>query len=457
MFHSPQLTQMKTYFNTGETRSLKSRLNLLGKMEAAIKAYSDEVAQALFLDLHKPEQESLLSEVAFLVEEIRHTKKHLKTWMSATRVKTPLILLPGKSAIHYDPLGVVLIIGPWNYPFQLTLSPLIGAIAAGNCAVVKPSELTPHTSKIIVEIIKKVFRPEQVQIVEGGVPETTALLKLKWDHIFFTGSSVVGQIVMKAAAENLVPITLELGGKSPVIVTQSANLALAARRIVWAKFYNLGQTCVAPDYLYVQSSVKNKLVELIKDEIQKQFGREPKKSKDLARVINARHYKRLLALILNTNVICGGEADEKNLYIAPTLLDGVSWQDPVMKDEIFGPILPILEFDDLENLISIINEKPRPLSAYLFSQEKIEHKIFSERLHFGGGCINDLIVHLTHPELPFGGVGSSGMGSYHGRASFLTFSHPKSLMLRYSFFDFSARYAPYSPQKLNFMKKVFSF
>ncbi len=455
MFHNPQFEQMQNHFDTGETRPLKTRLDLLTKLEMVIKSDSDKIAQALYQDLRKPEQESLISEVAFLIEEIGYTKKHLKSWMMPTKVKTPLALLPGKSTIHYDPLGVVLIIGPWNYPFQLALAPLIGAIAAGNCAVIKPSELTPHTSKIIVEIIKKVFRPEHVQVVEGGVDETTELLKLKWNHIFFTGSTSVGQIIMKAAAENLIPVTLELGGKSPVIVTKTSDLNLAARRIVWAKFYNTGQTCVAPDYLYVQSSVKNKLVELLKEEIQKQFGKDPQKSRDLTRIINVRNHQRLCQMIDNEKVVFGGDVDEDDLCIAPTLLEGVSWQDPVMQEEIFGPILPILEFDDLKSLIALINKEPRPLSAYLFSQATTEQTMFTEKLHFGGGCINDLIVHLSHPELPFGGLGSSGIGSYHGHTSFLTFSHQKSLMLRYSLFDFSARYAPYSQRKLNFLKKIF--
>jgi aldehyde dehydrogenase (NAD+) len=375
--------------------------------------------------------------------------------MRPRTVKTPLTLWPSNSKIHFDPLGVVLIIGPWNYPFQLLLAPLIGAIAAGNCAVLKPSELTPNTSQLLAKIIGSAFQPEFIAVVEGGVEETTGLLEQEFDHIFFTGSTTVGRIVMQSSAKNLVPVTLELGGKSPCIVTADADLALAARRIVWGKFYNAGQTCVAPDYILIEKSVLLPMLEKIREQILVQFGSNQSLSTSFARIVNARNHARLLSLLDKDKVFYGGESDASLLYIQPTVLKDVEWGDPIMQEEIFGPIMPVFSFENIDDIFEKINSLPRPLSAYLFSSSTQTKKKFISDLSFGGGCVNDVVVHVSNPYLPFGGVGASGMGHYHGEYSFKTFSHAKSVMERYSFLDFSARYAPYNEGKLNFLRRVF--
>ena len=393
--------------------------------------------------------------MAVTLEEITLAQKNIKKWLTPTIFKTPLTLMPARSQIHYEPLGATLIIAPWNYPFQLLMSPLIGSIAAGNCAVVKPSELAAHTSQLIHDLLSQSFAQDYIKVVTGGVTETTALLQLPFDHIFFTGSTTVGKIVMQAAAQNLVPVTLELGGKSPTIVCEDADLDLAARRIVWGKFYNAGQTCVAPDYLYVHESVAAALIDKIQTEIKKQFGDDPQKSEDLACIINVKNVQRLSQLLDASKVIYGGEIDVDALYVAPTLLTGVTWHDPIMREEIFGPILPILTYSQLDQAFEAIRSQPKPLSAYLFSQSRATQKKFTEELSFGGGCINDVVIHVGNPYLPFGGVGASGMGAYHGEHSFKTFSHAKSVMTRYSVLDLSARYAPYTAKKLNFLKRLF--
>jgi len=393
-----------------------------------------------------------VAEVAVTLEEIRLTKKHLKSWMKPKTVKTPFVLWPAKSQIHTDPLGVVLIIGPWNYPFQLMMAPLIGALAAGNCALLKPSELSPNTSDLLFELIPKYFEKTYVSIVGGGVPETTELLKLPFDHIFFTGSPKVGKVVMEAAAKHLTPVTLELGGKSPAVVCEDADLEITARRLVWGKFYNAGQTCVAPDYLLVQKSIKERLIEEIKKALQEQFGQNPKESSSFARIINRKNFERLVALLPNQKVIQGGSSDGDQLFIEPTLLIEVKWSDDVMKEEIFGPLLPILEFNEFSEAIDQINHQPKPLAAYLFTQSKSQKDQFLDSVSFGGGCMNDVMVHLSNPHLPFGGVGNSGMGSYHGINSFLTFSHQKSVLFRSKYLDWSFRYAPYTKNKIKILK-----
>jgi aldehyde dehydrogenase (NAD+) len=457
MSHSIDLTSMRTYFLSGATLELSTRLKHLERLERLVKQNADSVSEALYQDLRKPKTESLVSEVAFLLEEIRHTRKHLKTWVKPQKKSTPVVLLPAQSQIHFTPRGAVLIIGPWNYPFQLTLAPLVGALAAGNCAVIKPSELTPHTSQLITQLITENFPQELIQVQEGGVPETTSLLQERFDHIFFTGSTPVGKIIMSSASQHLTPVTLELGGKSPAIVCENADLDLAARRIVWGKFYNAGQTCVAPDYVCAHQSIASALVQKIKSQIAAQFGSDPHKSPDLGRILNPRNFQRLAQMIEAKNVALGGQTDEDDLYIAPTLIHPCSWEDQIMEEEIFGPLLPLLEFSDFHSLIHQINQGDHPLAAYLFSSDKSQQDYFTQRLQFGGGCINDTLVHLSHPELPFGGLGASGMGQYHGHSSFLTFSHQKSVMKRYGFADFSARYAPYDEKKLQFLRRVLRF
>ncbi len=452
---SPALDSLPSFFRTGKTRTLEFRLDALSRLEKAVLANQKKISAALFADLHKPAHEALFSEIIFTLEELRITKKKLRSWMRPQKKGTPFALFPAKSRIYHEPLGTVLIIGPWNYPFQLCLAPLIGAIAAGNCAAVKPSELTPHTSRLIRELLQECFPPEYVRVVEGGIPETTALLEFPFDHFFFTGSTPVGKIVMQAAARNLTPVTLELGGKSPVIVSENADLDLAARRIVWGKFYNAGQTCVAPDYLYVQQSVAPVLAEKLKSEIRRQFGENQKESSGLARIVNAANFRRVSALIDPAKVLFGGQTDPAALYIQPTLLENISWSDSVMSEEIFGPLLPILTFQNLAEAFTSVNSKPKPLSAYLFSRSSREQREFVEQVTFGGGCVNDVLIHLTNPHLPFGGVGASGMGSYHGKNSFLVFSHAKGVMHRAGFLDLAARYAPYSAWKLKLLRWLF--
>lgn len=447
-------TSLRSHFNSGATRSLQFRLQALAQIEKMVRQNSARICQALFEDLHKPKHEAFVSEVAVTLEEIAVTRKNLKKWMKPKRVGSPLTLFPAKSRIHYEPLGVALIIAPWNYPFQLAMAPLIGAIAAGNCAILKPSELTSATAILLAELIEEHFSPNYIRVVNGGIPETTALLELKFDHIFFTGSTPVGRIVMQAAANNLVPVTLELGGKSPVIVTEDADLDLAARRIVWGKYYNAGQTCVAPDYLYVHSSVAPQLLQKISAQIQAQFGANPRESKSYARIVNTRNVERLSKMIDRNRVIQGGEVDQASRYIAPTVMNGVTWADAVMQEEIFGPILPVMTYESLNEVFKVISAKPKPLAAYFFSKNKEKQAQFAHELSFGGGCINDLMVHLSNPHLPFGGVGESGMGRYHGKDSFLTFSHAKSVMTRYGILDLSARYAPYTDRKLAFIRRL---
>ncbi len=449
------ISAQKFFFNQGHTRPYKFRYQMLQKLEGLIRDNSVQIGQALYKDLKKPEQEALVSEIAVTLEEITLAKKHLKSWMAPVSRKSPLTLMPAKSRIYYEPLGTVLIIGPWNYPFQLVISPLIGAIAAGNCATIKPSELTPATAQLVDDLIAATFPSEYLSVIQGGVPETTELLKLQFDHIFFTGSTPVGHIVMQAAAKNLVPVTLELGGKSPTIVCDDANLDLAARRIVWGKFYNAGQTCVAPDFVYVHQSVVDQFHQKLVKAITEQFGEAPKQSPDLARIVNLKNLERLQRMLDPKKISYGGEVAADDLYIAPTLMRQVDWQDRVMSEEIFGPILPILTYQSIDEVYKTLQEQPKPLSAYLFSESLSERDRFLKQLSFGGGCINDVVVHVGNPYLPFGGVGDSGIGNYHGQSSFLLFSHSKSVMHRYKWFDFSVRYAPYSKKKLRFLKKIF--
>jgi aldehyde dehydrogenase (NAD+) len=446
---------LNSTFNSGKTLPIEFRLAALDNLERMIKENQEQICGALHTDLHKPKQEALVGEVAMTLEEIQLAKKNLRQWMAPLCRRSPLALFPSRNRVYFEPLGSVLIIGPWNYPFYLLMAPLVGAIAAGNCVLLKPSELALSTSKLVRDLIHQYFPQDFLQVIVGGIPETTALLDLPWDHIFFTGSTAVGKIVMQAAAKNLVPVTLELGGKSPTIVCEDADLDLTARRIVWGKFYNAGQTCVAPDYLYVHQSVAEILFEKIKAQIVMQFGLEPKESQSYARIINHRNVERLSALLAPHKIGYGGQVDSLNKYIAPTLLRDVDWEDAVMQEEIFGPILPILTFNNLENVFRTIRSKPKPLAAYFFSLSAEKQGAFVEQLSFGGGCINDTLVHLGNPHLPFGGVGASGQGRYHGHYSFLTFSHQKSVMTRYKYFDLMARYAPYSDKKLKLFYWLF--
>lgn len=438
------LTMQKTYFASGATLPVRQRVNRLRRLYRAIRMYEDEICAALKTDLGKSRQESYMCEIGLTLSEIAHMVKHIYLYAAEKRKPTPLAQYVSRSFIKPSPYGTVLIMSPWNYPFLLTIEPLVDAIAAGNTCVVKPSAYSPATTAVIKKLIASCFRPEYVSVIDGGREENACLLEQKFDYIFFTGSQNVGKEVLRKSAEHLTPVSLELGGKSPCVVDASANIRLAARRIVFAKFLNCGQTCVAPDYIYCQESVREDLLIHIRREIIRQFGEHPLTNPDYGKIINQKHFDRIRALIDEKKVYCGGEVREKELRIAPTVLDGVNWDDAVMQEEIFGPVLPVLTYHSLEDLIRLLNERPHPLAAYYFSSDKALIRRFTAKVQFGGGCINDAVIHLATSAMPFGGVGASGMGSYHGKAGFDTFSHKKSIVDKKTFIDLPMRYQPYT-------------
>ncbi|MEW4371179.1 aldehyde dehydrogenase [Paenibacillus kandeliae] len=427
----PQLVaQQRTFFNTGTTKSTAYRLDALRKLKSGIEQYHQRILDALHTDLNKSEAEAYGSEIRIVMGELDFALENLESWAAPRQVPTSSALPDAVSTIYPEPYGVTLVIAPWNYPFQLAFGPLIGAMAAGNTAVVKPSELTPAVSRLIYDLLTELFPAEYIAVVEGEVEASTALLKEKFDYIFFTGSTGVGRVVMRAAAEHLTPVTLELGGKSPSIVHHDADLKLAAQRLVRGKFLNAGQTCVAPDYLLVHSSVKQQLVDLITAEIADKFTDDVLQNPNFPHIVNTRNFDRLTGLMQDQQVMVGGRSVRDQLLIEPTLLDNVSWDAPVMQEEIFGPILPVIAYDDLNPLLDEIVNRPKPLALYLFTQdEQLEEQVLNT-VSFGGGCINETLSHMTSHYLPFGGVGESGMGSYHGQQSFDVFSHHKSVMKR---------------------------
>ncbi|MCD4827547.1 MAG: aldehyde dehydrogenase [Acholeplasmataceae bacterium] len=441
--------KQKAFFNSNQTKDYEFRIKQLNKLKDVIKNNEEAITQALFDDLGKSSVEAYTTEIGFVLNSIEATLKKLKKWMKPKKVKTPLFMFGSKSYIMQEPLGVICIIGPYNYPFQLVIEPLIGAIASGNTAIIKPSEFTVETEKIIKKIINENFDQNYLSVVTGGKEATSELLDLKFDHIFFTGSAFVGQIVYEKASKHLIPVTLELGGKSPTIVDQSANLVLAARRIVFGKLINAGQTCVAPDYIYVHRSVHDDLISYLKEEIKNFY---PDYA-SFGRIVNERHFDRLNGLIDKDKVVFGNESDKKTKFISPTILDQVTWEDHVMKEEIFGPILPILVYDQLDEIIQIIKDKDKPLALYIFSNNKqTVKKVFNE-ISFGNGAINDTLMQVANPNLPFGGVGMSGMGVYHGQTSFLTFSNQKTYTNKTTKFDIKLAYPPYSKRQEKIIKK----
>jgi aldehyde dehydrogenase (NAD+) len=447
------LDAQEQFFKSGRSRDLDFRLENLSRLKKGIIQNENAIFEALKKDLAKSSYESFLTEVGVIRDEIRLVSRRLKSWNRPRRVKTPFFLWPASSRIHYEPYGRVLIIAPWNYPFLLSISPLIGSIAAGNCSVLKPSEYAPHTAAIISEIVEAHFDRGYAAVIEGDAQTGEALLRQRFDYIFFTGSETVGKMVMSAAAKFLTPVTLELGGKSPCIVDQDVDLDPAARRIVFGKYVNAGQTCIAPDYLLVHHSNKSKLLDLIRKYVNRFYGADPHKSPDYARIINASHFNRLRLLLEKGEVIIGGQSDPQDLYIAPTVITHLSWDDPVMQAEIFGPILPVFEFEDLSEVISIINARPKPLALYIFSRRSENCRRVIDEVSFGTGCINDTIVQFANPHLPFGGVGSSGNGRYHGHASFDVFSNKKSVLKKSFAFDPPLRFPPYK-NKLPILKKI---
>jgi aldehyde dehydrogenase (NAD+) len=447
------LSAQERFVESGRARDLDFRLENLHRLKKRIIEKEAAIFDALKKDLSKSPYESYLTEVGVVLDEIRLAIRRLKSWARPRKAKTPLYLWFASSRIYSEPYGKVLIIAPWNYPFLLSISPLIGSMAAGNCSVLKPSEYAGHTAAVISEIMDAHFDRGHIAVVEGDAEVGEALLAQRFDYIFFTGSPTVGKRVMSAAAEHLTPLTLELGGKSPCIVDRDADLEPAARRIVFGKFINAGQTCIAPDYLLVHRSNISTLLERMRKHLIRFYGEDPRNSPDYARIINRRHFDRLQVLLEKGDVVIGGQCDPYNLYMAPTVITNLSWDDPVMQDEIFGPILPILEFEDLSAAIASINSRPKPLALYVFSNRRENYRKVIDEVPFGAGCINDTVVHFANPHLPFGGVGNSGMGRYHGKASFDIFSHQKSILKKSFAFDPPLRYPPYK-NKLSILKKI---
>ncbi|MDD4603825.1 MAG: aldehyde dehydrogenase [Bacteroidales bacterium] len=446
--------RQQAFFNTHETKSIDFRIRQLKILKTAIHAYEERLYEALWKDLHKSKFETYATEIGLVLSEISLHIRKLRRWAKPQKVPTnQMINFWSTSRIYQEPLGRVLIIAPWNYPFQLLINPLVGAISAGNCITLKASEFTPCTAEVMGKMIREYFEPGYITLFGGGRQANQSLLSQPWDYIFFTGSPLVGKVVMEAAAKSLTPVSLELGGKSPCIVDHDANLKVAASRIVWGKFLNAGQTCIAPDYLFVHSSVKAPLLELLKNKIQDYFGADPRLSTDFVRIATRPKTERLAGFLNNGKIVYGGEVILEEKYISPTLIDCVKPDDPIMQEEIFGPLLPIMEFDDIAEVIEYVNSHPKPLALYYFSTNKAKQKEVLFKTSSGGGCINDVIIHVSNDHLPFGGVGNSGMGRYHGKFSFDTFSHQRAIIKKLNFIDIPIRYAPYR-DKIKLLKMI---
>ncbi len=437
------LENQRNYFRTGTTLPVPFRIRMLKKLYCTIEKYEAEIAAALKSDLGKSEYEAFMCEIGMTLSEISYLIKHTKKFAAKQRVHTPLAQFAARSYKKNVPYGNTLIMSPWNYPFLLTMDPLADAIAAGNTAIVKPSAYSPATSKVIEKIVTECFAPEYVAVINGGRKENAALLEQKFDFVFFTGSQTVGKEVLRRTAEYLTPAVLELGGKSPCIVDSSAKIKLAAKRIVFGKYLNCGQTCVAPDYVLCESSIKDALVQEICKQIKLQYGESPLQNPNYGKIVNEKHFERICGLIDKEKVVLGGESNADTLQIAPTVMDNVTWDDAVMQEEIFGPLMPVLTFEKFEDLFALLGEKQKPLALYFFSENKEHIGQVTERLSYGGGCINDTIIHLATSEMGFGGVGESGMGSYHGKEGFEAFSHTKSIVDKKTWMDLPMRYQPY--------------
>jgi len=448
------VTEQHRFFNNGATRDYSVRHKALCKLKSAIKNFESEIHAALKADLAKPEFEAYFTETGFCQHELTETIRKLRKWMKPKRVRTGLLVHPARSAIHYSPRGVNLIIAPYNYPINLTFSPLIAAIAAGNTAVIKTSEMTPACSAVTQKLIDSTFDPHYIAYVPGDVPETTLLLEQKFDHIFFTGSARVGSIVMSAAARTLTPVTLELGGKSPCIVHHDAKLDVAVNRIVAGKFMNAGQTCVAPDYIMVHRDIKETFLGKLKTRIIEAYGKDTSKSVDFGRMVSDSHFERVAAIIIPEKVVVGGQVDAASRFIAPTVMRDVTLNDAAMTEEIFGPVLPVLDYEAFDEIYDTVAKMPQhPLAAYVFSSNSRIQNELIERLQFGGGCVNQCVLHLANPYLPFGGVGESGIGAYHGFSGFERFSHKKGVMRSATWLDLPLTYAPYK-DKLKWLRRI---
>lgn len=451
-----EIQNVRDFFQTQSTKDIKFRKKYLKALKKSIKKHEPDILDALKSDLGKNKVEVYATEVGFVMKELSYIIKELKNWAKTKSVTTPMMQFPAKSFIKYEPYGTVLIIGPFNYPFQLVMSPLIGALAAGNCAVVKPSEMTPQTSMVVQEILEEVFPEDYVKVIQGEKEVTSQLLDERFDYIFFTGSTKVGQIVYEKASKHLTPVTLELGGKSPVIIDDTANLKVAAERIAFGKFMNAGQTCVAPDYVLIDNTVKMKFVKALQTTIQEFYGAQIEQSEDFGRIVNDNHFNRLVNIIEDSRqqVIYGGESNADELFVAPTIILDPKLSDSVMQQEIFGPILPIIGYDTFNEVYDIVEQYEKPLALYLFTEDSDQITAVFNRLSFGGGCVNDTILHLANPNLPFGGVGHSGIGSYHGKYSFELFSHEKSYITKSTKLESGLLFPPYKG-KFKYVKQLF--
>lgn len=448
------LSAQNQFFQSGATLAQAFRVKQLTTLKQAIHAYHEQIEIALKQDLNKSVMETYVSEVALVLDEIDFMLKHLAHLMKPKHVKTPTSHFPAKSLIMYEPYGRVLNIAPWNYPFQLCIAPIVGAMAAGNTVILKPSEYAPQTSAVVAKLIAEYFETQYIAVIEGGVETTQTLLQHQFDYIFFTGSTAVGKIVMRAASEHLTPVTLELGGKSPCIIDSTADIAQAAKRIMWGKALNSGQTCIAPDYVWVHESVKTQLVQAMQQAVTEMYGTNPLQNPDYPRMINQKHYHRVKAFLQDGTIVVGGDVNDTTLQISPTVLTDVTWQSPVMQEEIFGAVLPLMTFNNIDQVISDIKAHAKPLALYLFTKDStVEDKVLN-LVPFGGGCVNDTLMHIANHHLPFGGVGASGMGAYHGEFSFYTFSHAKAILKRGTWIDVPVRYPPYTPQKLAILRKM---
>jgi len=454
MDFSNYIENQENYFRNGNTLPISKRKKLLKNLKKEILSNEDKIFQALNNDLRKSNYETYLTEIGILISEIDLFLSNLKKWAKPKKVKSSLLSFPSSDYIYSEPYGKVLIISPWNYPFQLAVLPLMSAVAAGNTVVLKPSEHAPNTSSLIKEIIEKIFDKSHALVVEGAAETASKLLEYRWDYIFFTGSVKIGKIVATAAAKHLTPTTLELGGKNPCIIDDSVDLRLTSRRIVWGKFVNAGQTCIAPDFLIVKRNIKEQLVDHLSKEIERAYGKDPKESEDYPRIVNKTNLSRLSNMIKDTKILFGGEYDIETCYFSPTIIDEPRIDSPIMDEEIFGPILPIISYDDENQIEKLISKYEKPLALYVFSTNKTFSEKIIRKYSFGGGAINDTIIHVGNPNLPFGGVGYSGIGAYHGKSSFDLLSHKKSIVKKGNWLDIKIRYAPYKG-KLEYVKKFF--
>ncbi len=451
------LEHLRTYFYSGKTLSFKHRTNCLQQLQRLLDNHTEDIIAALQADFNKPAFETLVTEISMLQKELTYFKKHLKRWTKPKRVLPSILNFPAKDTVVYQPYGVVLIISPWNYPLLLALQPLIAALAAGNCVVLKPSELAPNTSALLNRLIVKYFGNQYIRVMEGGVEVTTELLKNKFDKIFFTGSTSVGKIVHQAAAKNLTPVVLELGGKSPCIVTPSANIPLAARRIAFGKFVNAGQTCIAPDFIFIHLKVEQQFIAEMQKALESFYGTEPETSPYFARIINEQHFHRIKQYVLKGDVLIGGQTNSKKRYIAPTLIKVDDLNDEVMQHEIFGPVLPIVNYSKISEIVAYNHQNEKPLAFYVFGEDKKEIETLLNQCQYGGACVNDCLSHIVNSSLPFGGIGNSGFGNYHGEYSFKAFSQTKAVVYRKTWYDNKLKYPPYTKNKFNLLKKLFKW